>query len=297
MESFKPSFTRYLTAKKSVDDRALNRQVWDCLSAHLAQAEQTTPLRVLEVGAGTGTMLERMLDWGLLDRAHYTGLDEQPANIDAARRRLSRRLEVVKQPDPQVTVELAARDVFDFIPAQQGRQTWDLLVAHAFLDLVNIPLALPQLFSLLRPGGSFYFSLNFDGMTVFEPDIDRGFDDLIQERYHRTMDERITRGQTSGDSRSGRRLFTWLTASGAHTLAAGSSDWVVIPSRGRYPHDEAYFLLFILHTVEQALANDAVIDPERFSRWLAARRAQVARGELVYIAHQLDYFGLWQPGA
>ena len=29
--------------------------------------------------------------------------------------------------------------------------------------------------------------------------------------------------------------------------------------------------------------------PGRLTVWLAARRAQIARGELVYIAHQMDF--------
>ena len=59
------SFPRYLAAKKSVDDRALNRRVWETLAQSLPAASPA-PLRVLEVGAGIGTMLERLLESGLL---------------------------------------------------------------------------------------------------------------------------------------------------------------------------------------------------------------------------------------
>ena len=43
---------RYLAAKKSVDDRALNWQVWQRLVAALPRATTEQPLRILEVGAG-----------------------------------------------------------------------------------------------------------------------------------------------------------------------------------------------------------------------------------------------------
>lgn len=291
MSAFQPSFTRYLSAKQSVDDRALNRHVWQVMAQNLPAAAEHAPLRVLEVGSGTGAMLERMLDWGLLHDAHYTALDELPENTAAARQRLaSREL-------GQVKVELETADVFEFIPQVSGRRTWDLLAANAFLDLVDIPRALPPLFSLLRPGGFFYFSLNFDGATLFEPELDRAFDELIQALYHRTMDERLTRGQPSGDSRSGRHLFRCLDQAGAEILAAGASDWVVYPSRSAYPHDEAYFLHFILHTVEQALTGHPELEPRRFQAWIEARRRQVELGELVYIAHQLDFFGRANLGA
>jgi hypothetical protein len=35
-----------------------------------------------------------------------------------------------------------------------------------------------------------------------------------------------------------------------------------------------------------------MLDPVRFEAWIAERHAQIERGELVYIAHQLDFFGV-----
>jgi hypothetical protein len=66
---------------------------------------------------------------------------------------------------------------------------------------------------------------------------------------------------------------------------------VVIPVRGRYPADEAYFLHFILHTLDQALRRHPELDARQFARWIERRHAQIERGELVYIAHQIDVFG------
>ncbi|MGQ0601957.1 MAG: hypothetical protein ACT4QE_09710, partial [Anaerolineales bacterium] len=54
------SFERYLTAKKTVDDRALNAHVWETL----ARALPAGPVRVLEVGCGIGAMVERVLERG-----------------------------------------------------------------------------------------------------------------------------------------------------------------------------------------------------------------------------------------
>jgi hypothetical protein len=79
-----------------------------------------------------------------------------------------------------------------------------------------------------------------------------------------------------------------------HTLDAGSSDWVVIPHHGSYPHDEAYFLHFIINTIYGALRDHPAIESQRFQEWIETRHAQVERGELVYIAHQLDYLGEYQ---
>ena len=254
-------------------------------------------------------MFERVVAGGLLQHAYYTALDALPENIAAARPRLqawaSQNDLLASElaggelhfttPQLDLTLNLTAIDLFDFIEQQHGEQKWDLLIAHAFLDLMDISTTLPRLFELLEPGGYFYFTINFDGATLFEPVIDPVLDPQIEALYHRTMDERMTDGKTSGDSRAGRRLFQQLPAAGAVILAAGASDWVVYPGADGYPEDEAYFLHFIIHTLDQSLRGRTELDAARFAAWIAARHAQIERHELVYIAHQLDFAGFY-PG-
>ena len=83
-------FTRYLSAKKSVDDRALNKNVWKSLAATLNRETVGRPIRILEIGAGIGTMLERALEWGLLTSAEYTAIDSMQENVEEALRRIPR---------------------------------------------------------------------------------------------------------------------------------------------------------------------------------------------------------------
>ncbi len=163
------SFSRYLAAKKDLDDRSLNRHVRETLARHLLKTPKTPPFRVLEVGCGIGTMLERLLDWQLLPEAAYTGIDFNPDNIAEARAR-RRSYAAARGADLAVAAEFEAIDLFDFLAREQGRATWDLIVAHAFLDLlylVDLETTLPGLLALLAAGGCFYFTLNFDGATVF----------------------------------------------------------------------------------------------------------------------------------
>lgn len=275
------SFVRYLSAKKTVDDRALNQHVWRAMVEAL-------PVRahILEIGAGIGTMVERFAENGLLEGAVYTAVDNQPDNITTARQRLSH----LKN-----DIHLETIDLFDLIHREQGQPAWDLLIAHAFLDLMDIPATLPSLFSLIKPGGYFYFTINFDGATILQPTIDPRLDAQIEQVYHRTMDERITDGKPSGDSRSGRHLFHQLWQAGAEILAAGSSDWVVFAGAEGYPADEAYFLQFIIHTMQGALADHPELDAAQFANWIGQRQQQIEAGELVYIAHQIDFFGRSRP--
>lgn len=283
------SFTRYLAAKKTVDDRALNQHIWQALSQALSQALPQaipqTPLQVLEIGAGIGTMVERAAERRLFPAdAAYTLIDSQPENIAEARRRLAAL-------PPSFSLQLEAIDLFAFAAREQGRRTWDLLIAHAFLDLVDLNYTLPLLFSLLKPGGIFYFTLNFDGGTILQPTIDPQIDAQIIDLYHQTMDERVTDGRPSGDSRTGRHLFSKIRAAGGELIAAGSSDWVVFAGRDGYAADEAYFLHFIIHTIHQALHGHKGLDQPLFEAWIAQRHAQIKAGTLVYIAHQLDFLG------
>lgn len=291
------SFQRYLLSKQSVDDRALNPRVYAALRSSLPDQR---PLYVTEVGAGIGTMLSRLLQWGLLDKAYYLAVDGSPENIQFAREWLPPRVREVGlkveetgsslrayDESRDIRVRLLASDVFEFARSQPPAA--HLLIANAFLDLLPLPASLTSLFSLVEPNGLAWLTVNFDGATIFEPQVDPLFDAQVEKLYHRSMDERLTAGQPSGDSRTGRHLFTYLREAGTEILEVGSSDWVVYPRHGRYPADEAYFLHYILHFFERTLSGHPELDPAGFAVWLAARRAQIENGELVYIAHQMDF--------
>ncbi|MGZ6315825.1 MAG: hypothetical protein ACXWNQ_01065 [Anaerolineales bacterium] len=292
------SFQRYLLAKQSVDDRAINRHVLETLRANLP----LTPIRVIEVGAGMGNMLARLLSWNLLSSAEYVHVDALAENIDFAREWIPKwaadagmcaelvgknqlRIYGGKQ---DVVITLEKEDVLEFI--EQRPEPGDLLIAHAFLDLLPMPESMPGLLSLTKDLA--WLTINFDGMTSFEPVLDAGLDEQIEHLYHQTMDRRTS----GGDSRAGRHLFGHLRYAGAEILAAGSSDWAVYGTRGKYPADEDYFLHFILHFLEESLTGSPELDPAVFAAWLAQRRGQIERGELIYIAHQLDFLARVRSG-
>ena len=295
------SFVEYLAAKKPIDDRALNARVWSALQE--AISAYTRP-RVLEVGCGTGTMLERLIERKVLTAADYLGLDLSAESLHAAPARLAQWGEATGRAvraesgalsitgmGVSVTVRFSQADAVDLPVRVELGQDWDLLVAHALLDMVDVPRALAAMLPLLRPGGLFYFSLVFDGLTVLEPELDRPLDEQIMALYHGAMDQRMRQGLPSGDSRAGRHLFRELREAGAELLEAGSSDWVVFPRAGAYSAKEAVFLRWILHFIEHSLTGHAELDPGALAHWLEQRRAQLARAELIYLAHQLDFLG------
>ena len=284
------SFPRYLLSKQSVDDRALNKDVLAALKASLPNK----PMTIIEVGGGIGTMLARLLRWGVISQAEYTLVDEMEENIAFALEWLpewagKHKIKVeskkgalrIYDDKRDVHVNLVQEDVFDFIARKP--EPADLLIAHAFLDLLPMPESLTKLFTLTQSLA--WLTVNFDGVTSLEPIIDKDLDTEIERLYHETMDTR----PSGGDSRSGRHLFEHLKQVGAEVEAAGASDWVVYPVDGQYPADEAYFLYFILHFFEESLGKHPELDAATFADWLEKRRGQVERGELVYIAHQMDF--------
>jgi hypothetical protein len=299
--SMTSGYARYLAAKTSVDDRALNRHV-------LAELRRLMPAgapQVLEVGAGLGTMVARLMDWGVVGTGEYILLDADRALLDDSRRWLrdwaaARGLRSDVLPDGlqvgDLRVRLEHAELGRYLEAAHGAQgaqgvPADVLIANAVLDLVDVPAILPGLLRLLVPGGIYWFTINYDGESIFAPG--HPHDDQVMQAYHRDMDERVRYGRPAGDSRTGRRLFHHLRAAGAPALAAGSSDWVVSAGPdGNYPDDEAYFLRSILSTIQDALrSRPDRVEPADLADWLAVRGRQLAAGELVYIAHQLDFVG------
>jgi SAM-dependent methyltransferase len=288
-------YARYLAAKTTVDDRALNRQV----VGELRRLVPGDAPRVLEVGAGLGTMVARLLDWGVVGAGEYVLLDADRQLLACSRQWLrdwaaARGMGSDLLPDGlrvgDLRVRLVHAELGDYLDDAHGELA-DVLIANAVLDLVDVPAVLPGLLRLLVPGGVYWFTINYDGASIFAPG--HAHDDQVMRAYHRDMDERIRYGRPAGESRTGRSLFHHLRDAGAPALAAGSSDWVVYPAPdGSYPANEAYFLRSILTTIRDALRDRPDrVEPAVLADWLAVRCRQLAAGELVYIAHQLDFAG------
>ncbi len=299
------SYIDYLASKKEIDNRSLNLFVKDSLVQHMSSLNSKKATRVLEVGSGIGTMIERVLEWNFLKDFEYTAIDIDPSNIEAAINRLSNwshdhdcNFEIekdnrilIKNQNNITIINLIAADIYDFIDKERDKKSWDLVIANAFLDLVDLKRTVPLLLSLIRPKGLFYFTLNFDGTTILKPEIEPDFDREIISLYHKTMDDRIIKGKSSGKSRTGSYLLQFLNDTGVEILDAGSSDWVIFPRGNGYSHDEKYFLHFIINTLEKALLDCKKLNENRFKEWVKLRHYQIDKNELIYIAHQLDILG------
>jgi SAM-dependent methyltransferase len=291
-------YIRYLAVKRQIDDRSLSGSVWRKLRDHLRQAKRRRPLDVIEMGGGIGTMFDRVLDWTLTPRLQYTLIEANRAYLDEFESRIEHLPYIAAgsenrfqgQAPSGVTFELEAlcADIHAVIGDPKLFNRWDLVMAHAVMDLVNIPETLHGFQRLLRPGGLLYLTLNYDGLSCFLPQWEPEFEEMFMSRYHLSMDNRIIEGRSSGSSQSGRRLIQHLLSAKLPLIAVGNSDWIVLPQHGGYQRGEAFFLEMIVHTIERQLQQDNTVDHYKLAQWAKHRITQIAAGELIFMARNID---------
>jgi hypothetical protein len=288
-------YLRYLAAKKGIDDRSLNRLVWDTLARTLPAATTGGAVRIIELGAGIGTMLERVVDWGLIKgEGSYLATDRAADHLRAARSRLAEWAGSLHHGlhfngEGNGALQLAHGTLAITLQTIEAEQlaaagepdSCHLLIAHALLDLVDFTRLLPKLLPLVKKMGLLYLTCNFDGETIFLPEHPGGEEPEIIRRYHASMEARVP-----GASRTGRRLLDFLPRTGLTVLAAGASDWIIQPRVGSYPGEEAFFLHAMVETVAQELAQPN--PPAGLASWARARHRQIEAGELIFIARHLD---------
>lgn len=279
------TYARYLRSKRTVDDRALNREVLDAV---LSRLPTDRPVRIAELGGGVGTMVDRLIETGRISQAEYVLVDAEVSFLEevATLAPKWRKGETRNAGPSDVSFEVSTQHTRLETWLEEETSQFDLIIAHAVLDLIDTRAVLPKLLQRLTEQGLFWPTINFDGETIFMPRDPR--DPALMEAYHRSMDERVLNGKPAGSSTAGRELFEHIREAGGSILGAGSSDWVVFGDASGYPGDEAYFVHHILHTVEEELKSHAELGPT-VEAWGQDRHAQVQRGELVYIAHQLDF--------
>lgn len=298
MEHFTFDYPRYLNAKESVDERALNERVTERFVDELVDRDEHG-LRVLEAGAGTGATLRRLLErLGPREgpgELRYCFVEERADNLRAARDQLQEWASATGYGLSEdadrivldgrgtaalldlVRVDFVQKDVFEYLENRPG-DPFDAIIAQALLDIVDLDAALETMASHLRAGGLWYLPIHFDGVTALEPTIDPTLDQTIEEHYHRSMN----------DPQTGRHLLTSLRRTGAHLLDVGASDWIVFGSDGEYPGDEDYFLKCIIYFILNELQDSEYDNDINIIEWARQRRSQIRRGELIYLAHQID---------
>lgn len=305
-------YQQYLAAKKSVDDRALNPEVFSAFETVLNDETEADPVKVLEIGAGIGTMVERILSMEKKPHWDYTILDLDPVGIEIAFNRLQRHLDqqgwemttsrsdqLIKAQKQHRTliVRFRTANAMQFASHENHHGQYDVLLANAVLDIFHIESALPVLFQALTSGGLYYFTLNYNGRTAFLPPVDPEWETLVEARYNASMDRISIAGNPRSGSRTGDNLLAYLERE-TELLIYGDSDWKVTPVENGYHYEEEFFIRCILNTMERALTGDPMLDQSFFRKWMETRYQQLEAGELSLKAHNMDFCGIlreeWQ---
>lgn len=290
----------FLDAKFPLDDRSLNPAVREMFLAALLGRDGAD---ILDLGCGGGGTLRRLLDASPATSFDLTAVDHDPALLEKAREygceALDRAGLVVTDRDGvieagrsarRVTLRLVAADVNDFEPAPPDLG-FDLVTAHALMDLLPVAPMTRRILGWLRPGGLFYATLNYDGCTrLFPAYPEPAVEAAILAVYDASM-ERYREGLPCGGAHSGRRLHAAMLEAGYAVLAYGSSDWNLTPVLGRYRDTDALCLTALLGMMRKEAERSGRIAPYSLAAWHDRRQEQIQRGELGLIIHQIDVLG------
>lgn len=359
-------YVKYLHAKRTVDDRAMNSLVLNTLEQHVqgALSSPRDKLRIVEVGAGIGAMVMRFLAreniFNGYEAVVYTAIDVKTEVLVSARETLrewssrasgkpaisrdnalssrgktqddigihskskctasiagiggvhhvggghayvSEELDSIVV-GPNVIVRFVQADALEYLGDHRGK--YDVVIGAAVLDLWELDVAIPVLLEALDPKSciaSFYFPINFDGVTDLWPTSSMGeeYDDSLIQNFHKAMGVGKAAGAPSPRCFTGRRIIYALEAAGAEVREAGGSTWVVMPQNGRYSGTEDVFLQCIVdfivstyHSVNTTLSEHQQNAVDEYYRF---RLAQIRNAKLGYVAHNIDVFGTYDQEA
>jgi len=295
------AFADFLQAKFALDERSLNREV---RGAFLDALRSLPRIQCLDVGAGTCATLRRLLNSPLTTPLYLTALDRDPGLLDIARQEAAGWLRALglescmekgviqTQGERLMAIRFAAGELKDYRPDR----FYNVITAHAFLDIAPLPEALRLFAAWLQPGGYLYASINYDGDTALLPEYDdAAFEARLLGHYNHTMELRRVDGQATGGAYCGRRLHGLLPEYDFDMLACGSSDWNITPFLGEYRDGDAICLTAVLELIRGEAQSSGLFHQDQLDRWRENRLRLLRRRRLGLIIHQLDLLARYHP--
>ncbi|MGR9101009.1 MAG: hypothetical protein ACU826_10625, partial [Gammaproteobacteria bacterium] len=186
----------------------------------------------------------------------------------------------------EIETAFVCADLSDF---EGGDGAFDLIAAHAIMDLVPLPQAVDFFYSLLRPGGLFYATIHYDGETALYPRYgDAEFEKTLLDAYDASMERRTVEGLPTGGVFCGRRLYRTLADRGFDIPAYGSSDWNATPKHKAYRGGDGEVISRLLQWMAGEAGRCPGIDPGVLNLWLSDRTKRLQSAELGVIIRNLD---------
>ncbi len=315
------SFQEYLEAKREVDDSALNSEVRKRLLSGIRDAvtEHSGPLRVLDLGTGTGAMVRRLLrDLGVVRSSgkdlEMCGVDMDAALIETAKALCAEAwaasgLENRRSTGSgEVQIEFRVMSVERALAEENSRE---LISAHALMDLLPLDETCVAVRKSLVPGGLFYATINYNGLTRWYPKAeDAEFEQQLLSYYDRSMRRVREDGREQDGAASGGQLYEACGAAGLDVLALGGSDWCVFPKvdvgsgaadgaeaqRGippAYTKGELRLLTWMLGNIYKEGLREFTAG--QMETWIQDRLACLQQERLAMVVHHLDVLARRRP--
>lgn len=264
----------WLALRAAADRRARSPALLRAACRHLhRQTPAAARLHVVELGAGTGSML-RVLAPRLPVPQCWTLVDKDAALLAAAQAPAGRAGRVIVR---RVRTDLAERGVLSGL-LREAR----LITASALLDLVSPQWCQQLVRAAARPGAVLHVALTYDGRITLDPPdpFDRPLCLLLNR--HQRGDKGF--GPALGPAAAA--TLARLAATAGAMVQTARSDWRLGPA-------DAALLRPLLDGWATAAAEIAPRFADAIAGWRARRSAQIDAGRLrVRVGHR-DVLACW----
>ncbi|QDL93030.1 methyltransferase domain-containing protein [Paroceanicella profunda] len=254
MSGFAPD---WLALRDPADRAARSRTLRDRLLTHLFARPGGRPLRVIDLGCGTGATW-RALAPLLPPDTEWCLVDHDPALLAAARTALG----------DSAQISFLEADLAASVEETLARGA-DLVTSSALIDLCSAEW-LSRLGGAVPPGAAVYMALNYDGTEHWEPAHD------AEPRAHAAFLDHHRRDKGFGPA-----LGAEAPAHLSRVLAA--RGWTVRSAASPWRLSQAHrgLIAALAEGSAQAVAETGALSPAEHAAWAASRRS----AESVMIGH------------
>jgi SAM-dependent methyltransferase len=303
--SFVPAEYEWLLLRFEADRQSRAPSLLAKAQEHVAQR---APVRILDLGAGSGSNLLYLAprlpataqEWTLIDRdaALVSRVEACFAAMAPGIPGMELGAGELRAGDRTVRYRL---EVGDFLRGDGGvfTQSWDLVVANAVFDLLSAE-QLARFFDLAvehwqRSRPPMYFTINLDRELGIAPAATD--DHAVRALFHAHMQRQQWFGRALGADSA--EAMTCIAAQCGLLVHTAPSPWRIGADQPEMLHANLDFIDRAAHEMlagaPEASGRGHALSVAELDRWLAERRAQIDRGGLALSVGHQDLWITW-PG-